>query len=84
MSPKSEGLRLTLPEGVLTEDALTALGVARLALEKSQHGEGEPLSPNPASRHLMSFVEESYEIMAASLAKEVAKVLSEGEPDKGR
>lgn len=79
-------LRLQVPDGVPTEDAVDALQVASISLRKSQaHEEGPILGPpNKASKKLMGHVEESYDLMAESLIREISKVLAEGEADEGR
>ena len=84
-TPAVKALRLQLPEGVPVEDALDALQAATISLEKSRkHEEGPVLSPNEASKRLLKYVEESYDIMAESLVREIKKVFDEGEAKSGR
>jgi len=78
ITPVVKSLRLKLPDGVSIEDAVDALQVASVALRKSQNrGEGPPLSPNAASKELLRHVEESYDLMAESLVKEINDVFAE-------
>lgn len=62
------------------EDLEKALRVSALALskERESRAKDEFRELNPASRRLVSFVDESYRIMCDSLADQIRKVLAEG------
>ena len=77
LSDTSPRIRLQIPDDVPTEDVAKALESAARGLRQEQ--EAKPLSGiedrNPASKHMMEFIDSSYLTMVDSLAKEIGKVL---------
>jgi len=76
-SVMSQKVRLQIPDDVPLEEVVKALESAARGLRQEQ--EAKPLSGiedrNPASKHMMEFIDSSYLTMVDSLAKEIGKVL---------
>jgi len=75
----SQRVRLQVPEDLSTDDVIKSLEATIETLRKG--GPDPDLSvllsgENPAASHLVKFVDDSFDIMMNSLAKEISKVLS--------
>lgn len=70
-------VKLQFPEDLTTEEVIKSLEATIETLRKSER---EPdlverfSKENPAASHLVSFIDESFDIMAESLVKEISKV----------
>ncbi len=70
-------VRLQIPDDVPAEDVAKALEAVAQGLRKEQ--DAKPLSGiedrNPAAKHLVKFIEDSYLTMVGSLDREIRKIL---------
>ena len=71
-------VKLQIPEDLTTDDVIKSL---EATIETLRKGKKEPdlgvllSGENPAAAHFVKFLDESFDIMAQSLAKEIAEVL---------
>lgn len=76
-SDTSPKVKLQIPDDIPHVDVVKALEAITQGLRGEQ--EAKPLSgiedQNPAAKHLVKFIEDSYSTMVGSLDKEIGKVL---------
>lgn len=76
-SDTSPRIRLQIPDDIPAKDVVKALEATAQRLREEQ--EAKPLSgiedQNPAAKHMVKFIEDSYLTMVNSLNKEIGKVL---------
>lgn len=76
-SDTSPKVKLQIPDDIPSMDVVKALEATVRGLRNEQ--EAKPLSgieeQNPAAKHLIKFVEDSYSTMVGNLDKEIRKVL---------
>ena len=75
---KSPVVRIQIPDGFPEDVVEKALGVTARALKTEHKPTDNFKSQNPAAKALMEYVDDSYNTMVASLAKEIKKVFEEG------